>query len=501
LVVTLGLFGTSLLLADGVITPVISVLSAVEGLEIATPFFKSFILPLTLGILILLFSIQKRGTDGVASIFGPAMVLWFAVLGLLGLSWVMRAPEVLGAVNPLHALSHFARHGWSGFLPLGSVVLCITGAEALYADMGHFGTRPITLAWYALVYPCLLLNYFGQGAVLLSGGEQARHNPFYALAPGWALYPLVILATLATIIASQALISGAFSLARQAIQLGYCPRLDIVHTSRQTEGQIYIPEVNVLLMTACILLTLSFRESSALAAAYGIAVMGTMTITSVLLFFVMMERWNWSRNRAAAVIGLFLCLDLPYLFSNMGKIVHGGWVPLLMGGFIFCLMTTWKLGRATLMAELSKTFFPLREFMKVLPLENPHRVRGTGVFMTSNRDVAPMVLLHQYKHNKVLHERIILLSIITERQPDIAEMQRLEIHDLRSGFHQVIARYGFMETPRVPDILDLLEARGMKMNRAEISFFLGRETLLTSGRTAMSPWRKSLFAFLSRNAR
>ncbi|MFZ2959806.1 MAG: potassium transporter Kup [Candidatus Ozemobacteraceae bacterium] len=499
--VTLALFGTSLLLADGMITPAISVLSAIEGLEVATPVFKSLIVPFTLFVLIALFLVQKRGTAGIAKVFGPVMLIWFGTIGTLGLISTLQRPEILAALNPFYALKTLFMPGGQGFFVLGSVILAVTGAEALYADMGHFGRQPISFAWYFIAYPALTLNYLGQGGILLAKPEVALSSPFYGLAPVWLLYPLVILSTLATIVASQALISGAFSLSQQAMQLGYLPRLSIIHTSHDTRGQIYVPEVNNLLMVACLLLVLGFEESSRLAAAYGIAVMGTMTITTILLFAVMRDRWGWSFLAASGLTCFFLSIDLPFLISNLGKVIHGGWVPLVIGGCCFLIMTTWKIGRETLGAVIKSGLFPLKDFMVSLHLGNPHRVRGTAVFLTGNINVVPPVLLHHYKHNKVLHEQVVLFSVTTAGVPEVAEDKQIDVKYLGEGFFQIIACYGFMENPNVPDVLRKAVGReGLHFDENDTTYFLGRESLLMSGSSGLSRWRKTLFAFLSRNS-
>jgi len=499
--ILLGLFGTALLFADGMITPVITVLGAIEGLEVATPLLRPFVVPISLGILIALFLVQKRGTARVGMMFGPAMVLWFLMIAALGIPWIVRHPEVLAAVAPWHGLRFLLTHRLEGFFVLGAVVLCFTGTEALYADMGHFGPRPIRVAWSVLVCPCLLLNYFGQGAVILGGGARAVANPFFALAPAGLLYPVVVIATAAAVIASQALISGAFSLAQQAMQLGYSPRLDVVHTSSVARGQIYVPEINSLLLVACCALTVIFRSSSSLAAAYGVAVTGTMTITSILLYAVARERWGWSRAAAGALVGLFLCIDLPFFSANLVKITHGGWLPLAVGAAVFTVFVTWKRGRELLAGEMRRGMVALDRFLPSLRLERPHRVPGTAVFMTSNLDVVPPVLLHHFKHNKVLHEKVILLYVLTERVPVVPVEERVEVRDLGDEVYSVIARFGFMETPDVPRALKQCRTQGLRVKLGETSYYLGRETLLTTGDSAMARWRKSLFAYLSRNAR
>jgi KUP system potassium uptake protein len=499
--ILLGLVGAALLWADGMITPAITVLGAIEGLEIATPVFQPFVVPIALVILVALFVLQKRGTGNIGAMFGPVMLIWFVSIAALGIPWIAREPQVLEAVNPLWAIRFMAAHHWHGFLILGAVVLCITGAEALYADMGHFGRTPIRVAWYVVVFPALLLNYFGQGALLLAKGPAADANPFYLLAPPHLVYPLVALATAAAIIASQALISGAFSLAQQAVQLGYSPRLTIVHTSQVARGQIYVPEINAGLMVACCGLVLAFQKSTNLAAAYGIAVVGTMAVTTVLLYAVARERWGWSVAGAGLLTACFLTVDLAFLFSNVTKVRHGGWVPIVVGGMIFTVMTTWKRGRTELAAKLRAESYPIELFMAELPEQKPLRVPGTAVFMTSDPSVTPVVLLHHYKHNKVLHEKVVLLSVRTAAVPFVPQADKVETRDLGSGFYQVVGHYGFMQTPNVPEILRLARAGGLQATPQESSFYLGRETLLTTGQVTMWRWRKALFAFLSRNAR
>jgi KUP system potassium uptake protein len=498
-----GLFGAALLYGDGVLTPSISVLSAVEGLGVATTRFDRFIVPITLVILVSLFSVQYRGTAGIGAIFGPMMLVWFGILAALGLSQLLSEHgdhvSVLQAVDPRRALGFLGHHGWHGFLVLGSVVLVITGGEALYADMGHFGARPIRLAWMTVVFPALLLNYFGQGVLLIEHGKELRH-PFFEMAPAWGLVPLVVLATFATIIASQALISGAFSLTQQAVQLGYVPRFTIVHTSDTELGQIYVPAVNKALMVLCIVVVLMFRESSRLADAYGLAVTATMAVTTFLFYAFLRERWNWSRIAAGALCGVFLVFDLAFLGPNLLKITHGGWFPLAIAGIIFTVMTTWKRGRAELSRVLAKGRLPLGLFLADLERRDVHRVPGTAVFMTSNPDGIPPVLLHQFKHNKVLHRRVVLLSVATVRQPEIPREDRVEISDLGQGFYRVLARYGFMQTPNVLEILELCHPRGLSVDPDDATFFLGRETLLPTGESGLPGWRKSLFAVLSRNA-
>ncbi len=516
--VAMGLFGAALLYGDGIITPAISVLSAIEGLAVkpleaaaAAPeaaaagggVLERLVVPLTVLILVGLFVVQKRGTARVGAIFGPAMFVWFLSIAALGLWPIIQHPSVLLAVSPVHAVKFLIHHGKLGFFILGSVVLCITGGEALYADMGHFGRLPIKWAWYVLVLPSLMLNYFGQGAMLLSDrGDIAIKNPFYALAPTWFHYPLVGIATIATVIASQALISGAYSLTQQAVQLGYWPRVTIRHTSGEAEGQIYVPEINYGLMVACVALVLGFKHSDDLAAAYGIAVTGTMSITTILFFVLVREKWNWSLGKALGLCGVFLFIDLLFFSANTIKIAEGGWVPLGIAGLVFTVMVTWKRGRAELGKAIASTTLPLKDFLEDLARTKPQRVKGTAVFMTSNPDAAPPVLLHHFKHNKVLHEQVVCLSILTHHVPEVPPGKRLDmLNDLGEGVFQVRASYGFMQAPSVPEIMMRCRERGLITNEDDTSFFLGRETLVITDRPGMARWRKVLFAFLSRNAR
>jgi KUP system potassium uptake protein len=498
--VLLGLFGASLLSGEGIITPAISVLGAVEGLKEATDRFEPYVVYIAVGIIVGLFLIQKRGTGGVGAIFGPAMFVWFATISILGVRWILRRPEVLEAVNPLYAVHFFQVNKFHGFLVLGSVVLCITGGEALYADMGHFGKQPIRIAWYAVVFPSLCLNYAGQGAFLLErGGEQ---HPFFGLVDGWLRFPLVGIATVAAVIASQALISGSFSLARAAVQLGFFPRVSIVHTSGMSEGQIYVPEVNWGLLAACIALVVGFGSSSRLAAAYGIAVTGTMSITSILFFSVARKKWGWGLLPACALVGMFLAIDLSFFSANLHKLASGGWVPLAIGACVFTVMTTWRRGRQLLAQAFVAQTLPLDVFMADIEMTKPHRVQGTAVFMTSNPKGAPPVLLHHFKHNKTLHEQVVLLSIFTEHVPEVPRDARIVgLKDLGHGFYQVQAALGFMQTPNVLELMDLCAAKGLETRKTDTSFFLGRETLLITDKRGMVRWRKMLFAFMSRNAR
>jgi len=497
--VVMGLFGAALLYGDGMITPAISVLSAVEGLEVATTLFKPYVVPVTIAILIGLFLIQRRGTEGIGKLFGPVMTVWFAVLGALGLAWVIREPSVLAAVDPSHGLRFFAHNGLRGFLVLGSVFLVVTGGEALYADMGHFGRRPIRLAWFVLVLPALLLNYFGQSALLLEQAGKVRH-PFYNLAPSWALYPLVVMATVATVIASQAVISGAFSLTRQAVQLGYSPRVEIKHTSEEEIGQIYIPAVNWVLMLATIGLVLGFRESSNLAAAYGVAVTTTMVITTVLAFVVEREVWGWNVLAAGALTASFLVLDLAYFGANIAKIPHGGWFPLVVAGIVYLLMATWKRGRRILAERLREEALPIQEFVHSIKPGAPLRVPGTAIFMTTNPNGTPTTLLHNLKHNKVLHEQVVIMTVVTEEVPWVPGEERVTVEPLEKGIYRVKARYGFIQDPRAQDVLDCVKEKGLDLDLMKTTFFLGRETLIPSPRAGMFLWQKKLFAFMARNA-
>jgi len=500
--IMLGLFGAALLYGDGVITPAISVLSAVEGLKETSTFFtKPVIVAITIAILILLFLAQRRGTAGVGAVFGPAMFVWFVSIGGIGVFWIAKNPSILEALYPAYAIDFFLRNGKHGFLVLGAVVLCITGGEALYADMGHFGKKPIRTAWFFVVFPALILNYFGQGALLLQR-QAPVDKTFYAMVSGVWRYPLIAIATFAPIVASQALISGAYSLTQQAVQLGYWPRVTIRHTSGTAEGQIYIPEVNGALMVACCALVLWKEESLALASAYGIAVTGTMSITSVL-FYGVARKWGWSRPLSGIVVMLFLVIDLSFFAANTTKIHEGGWFPLAVGIGIFTLMTTWHTGRARLYESIRSATLPMTVFLEDLTLTKPHRVKGTAIFMTSNPDGAPPAMLHHFKHNKILHEKVILLSIQTRHVPEINEASRIEkVVDLGQGMYQAVAVYGFMQTPNVMEVLELVRKRGeVDMNMADTSFFLGRETLLITDKRGMAKWRKALFSFMSRNAR
>jgi KUP system potassium uptake protein len=500
LLVLMGVFGAALLYGDGMITPAITVLSAVEGLNVATPLFEAYVIPIAIAILVGLFMVQSRGTAAIGRVFGPVMLLWFASIAALGVVEAVRRPEVFGAVSPHHAVRFMAAHGYLGFLVLGSVFLVVTGGEALYADMGHFGRNPIRAAWFTLALPALLLNYFGQGALVLRD-PAAVENPFYRLAPGWALYPLVALATAAAVIASQALISGAFSLTRQAVQLGFSPRVDIEHTSSREIGQIYIPGVNRLLMAACIALVIGFRSSSNLAAAYGIAVTGTMGITTVLFYFVARGRFGWTRVQAGVPAAFFLAIDLAFFLANATKIAHGGWFPLLVGAAVFTAMTTWKTGRRILAERLSQTTLPIDLFLEDVGRSAPHRVPGTAVFMFGNPTGVPPALLHNLKHNQVLHETVVLLRVDTEEAPVVDPAERTTVEALGHGIFRMVMRYGFMEDPDVPRALAEVEHPGLGLPPMRTTYFLGRETLIASKKPGMAIWRERLFAVMSRNAR
>ncbi len=500
LLIGLGVFGAALLYGDGMITPAISVLSAVEGLKIATPAFERYVIPITVVTLIGLFAAQNRGTGKVGAVFGPVMVLWLVSLALLGLRGILKSPEVLWSLNPLLGLEFLARSGWTGFVVLGAVFLAVTGAEALYADVGHFGARPIRIAWFGLVLPGLFLNYLGQGALILHDPKSIE-NPFYLLAPHWALYLLVGLATAATVIASQALISGAFSLTLQAIQLGYLPRMAVKHTSSTERGQIYLPHVNWALMLACIGLVLGFRSSTNMASAYGIAVTLTMLSTTVLFFFAARRVWGWSVWRAALACSLFLVVETAFFAANLLKVLNGGWFPLVMGLVIFLVMATWKKGRELVWNKLRPAAMPLGAFLEEMEHNRKvPRVPGTALFMTANPEGTPIALLHNLKHNKVLHERNLILTILTDEVPQVEAAKRLEVQKLAAGFHRIIAHYGFMEEPNVPELLASLPLAGDPINLHRTTFFLSRETIVPTRSGSMRRWRQWLFAVLSRNA-
>ena len=497
----LGTFGAALLYGDGIITPAISVLGAMEGLSVATPALTPYIVPLTIGILVGLFLIQKRGTAGIGKIFGPVTLLWFSVLAILGIAQIFHYPQVLSAINPINAVEFFGRDGWHGFIILGSVFLVVTGGEALYADMGHFGRKPIRLAWFAVVLPALLLNYFGQGALLLEDPSMAV-NPFYNLAPSWALYPLIVLATCAAVIASQALISGAFSLTMQAIQLGLIPRLKITHTSDKEIGQIYLPAINWALMIGCIVVVIGFRTSSNLAAAYGIAVTSTMVITTILLYVVARERWNWGFKRAALMCGAFLIIDLGFFGANVIKILDGGWFPLTLAAVIFTMMMTWKKGRSILTMRIQDTTEILEDFLEKVEKEKIARVPGTAVFMNGNASRTPPALMHNLEHNKVLHKRILFVTVKTRPIPSVEAHERFKFEKLTNGFSRLKIYYGYMEDPDIPKILAEIKHPGFVFKPEETTYFLGRETIIATKKySGMAVWREKLFGFMAKNAR
>ncbi|HZV54449.1 MAG TPA: potassium transporter Kup [Rhodocyclaceae bacterium] len=496
----LGLFGAALFYGDGLITPAISVLSAVEGIEVATPVLTPYIVPVTIGILIGLFWIQRHGTARVGVSFGPITCLWFVTLAALGVIQIAAHPAVLNALWPHHALVFLANDPKLGFLAMGSVFLALTGAEALYADMGHFGRRPIRLAWFGLVLPSLMLNYFGQGALLLADPKTIQ-NPFYLMAPDWFLLPLVGLATAATVIASQAVITGVYSITHQTIQLGYAPRMDLLHTSSSQMGQIYMPGVNWLMLLGVIGLVLAFKSSTNLAAAYGIAVTGTMIITDVFAYLVARHQWGWSRALAGLVFGMLLALDLVFLGANATKIIEGGWFPLAFGGFVYLLLTTWKTGRELVHERLDTHAMFLAEFVPVVETPDAITVPGTAVFMTPYADHVPHALLHNLKHNKVLHERMVIATVTSPPVPRVPDDQRVKVERLSDRFYRVGIQYGFMEQPDVPAALECAASQGLTFEPLATSYFLGRETVVPAGGGQMSYWREALFATLYRNAR
>jgi len=495
----LGIFGAALLYGDGMITPAISVLGAVEGLQVETPLFAPYVVPMSVAILVVLFLFQKYGTHSVGRLFGPIMVIWFVTIAVLGITWILKEPSILGAINPLHGVAYFRQHGVPGVAVLGAVFLAVTGGEALYADMGHFGKTPIRIAWFALVLPALVLNYLGQGALLLTDGEAAK-QPFFLLAPEWALFPLVGIATAAAIIASQALISGAFSLTQQAIQLGYSPRLSIEHTSSREIGQVYVPQVNFALMVSTVLIVIGFGSSSALAAAYGIAVTMTMVITAVLLHVIAVERWRWPPALAVMVTSAFLAIDLTFFGANLLKLFQGGWLPIMIGACIFTGMTTWKTGRRVVAERLVARAIPIDHFLAAITAAPPIRVPGTAVFMTAQPRGIPPALAHNLRHNKMLHERVVLLTVNTAPVPHVADDQRMTADAIGYGMYSIRLVYGFMEDPHVPNALRSACAAGVDIDIDDITYFLGRETILVTGRRGMARWREKLFVLMTRNA-
>jgi KUP system potassium uptake protein len=498
-IVALGLFAACLLYGDGMITPAISVLSAVEGIGIVTPVFDPYVIPITIAILIGLFLIQRHGTARVGGLFGPVILIWLCFLAVTGAVQVARTPQVLGAIFPWHAVRFLILNKLHGFVVLGAVFLVVTGTEALYADMGHFGTRPIRLTWFVIVLPALVLNYFGQGALLL-GIPEAVHHPFYAMVPSWAMIPTVLLTTLATIIASQAVISGAFSMTRQAIQLGYLPRLDIRHTSAIQIGQIYVPPVNWMLMVCTVALVAGFQSSSKLAAAYGVAVTSTMIITTVLFFVVARKRWHWPLMWAASLAGLFLLVDVPFFAANLSKILHGAWFPLVIGTAFFTLMLTWAKGRRTLADNLRKIMPPIHQFIVDLSSHPPNRIEGDAVFLAGSRSAVPVALAKNVKHNHVVHSRTILLHFRAEDLPRIPSLEKIQTEKLGGGFYRIVVHYGFMEDPSLANVFSLARGQGLDMNPETTSFYIGRGNLVIAEPSSMAHWRASLFMFMSRNS-
>ena len=499
LILMVGILGACMFYADGMITPAISVLSAVEGLEVAAPGLHTLIVPITLLVIFVLFWVQSKGTALVGAFFGPVMLLWFGTLAVLGVANIVHEPRVLNALNPYYAMLFFATSPWVAFVALGSVVLAVTGAEALYADMGHFGRKPIRLAWFGFVLPALIINYFGQGALILHD-PAAIKNPFYLLAPAWMLYPLIVLATLSTVIASQAVISGAYSVSRQALQLGFLPRMRILHTSEKQEGQIYMPRVNWILMVCVMLLVVGFGSSGDLAAAYGIAVTGDMVITTLLASVVFHVIWGWSRLRTGLLVALFLTIDLAFFGANVLKIPDGGWVPLLIGSVIFTLMTTWKAGRKLQFTRLRNEAMALGPFIESMSRHAPMRVPGNAIFMTPNPNGVPHAMLHNLKHNKVLHEKVVLLTVKIEDFPSVAPEERIEVEKLLYEFYRVTVRYGFKEDPDLPRALEQCAGHGLELEPMDTSFFIGKETLIATRNSDMAYWREKLFVGLFRNA-
>jgi KUP system potassium uptake protein len=495
-VIALGVLGAALLYGDGAITPAISVLSALEGLKTPLPAIAPYIVALSALVLIGLFALQPQGSDRIGKLFGPIMTLWFVTIGALGISGIIRHPGVLVALDPRYGFGYLFSHGFTGFLVLGAVFLCATGAEALYADMGHFGARPIRFAWYGLVLPCLLLNYAGQTAIVVAGSAGA--NPFYSLCPQAWQIPLVVLATVATIIASQSIISGAFSMTRQGIQLGLCPRLHIVQTSAAGYGQIYIGFVNWTLMILTLALTIGFRSSDNLAAAFGIAVATTMLLTSMLMFQAMREIWGWSLPVAVAVAGVFVVVDLAFVSANMMKVLEGGWFPLVVAVTVFFLMSTWWRGRHVLLRSLERDTYPLSDFIRQMHTKT--RVPGTAVYLTSRLDMVPVPLLHNLKHNKVLHQRIVLMHIVTENVPRIAHQERIRTADLGDNFYSIRVCYGFMEQPNMPKVLEDCRAHEIIFNMMDTSFFVGRVDIVAGRHSRLSGFRRKVFDFMHRNA-
>ncbi|TAM98486.1 MAG: potassium transporter Kup [Rhodanobacteraceae bacterium] len=499
LVALLAIFGAALFYGDGVITPAMTVLSAVEGLKVAEPALGRWVVGISVAILLLLFALQRRGTAGIGAVFGPVMCVWFTVIALLGVYMIARAPQILVALNPYYALRFFESHGIAAFVALGGVVLAVTGTEALYADMGHFGKSPIRRTWLGFVFPALLLNYFGQGALLL-GNPGAAGDPFYLLVPRVLLYPMIVLATVAAVIASQAVISGAYSMTREAVQLGYSPRMRVVHTSSRMSGQIFVPWINGMLLVLVLVAVIGFRSSENLGAAYGIAVTGTMVTTTLLMLIVAARQWRWKLPWVVMVGALFLIIDLAFFGANLLKVEHGGWFPLALGILVFTVMTTWRRGRELVLRQLKQGGLALAPFIASIAEHPPTKVPGTAVFMTANLNAVPHALLHSLKHFKALHERNVLLSVETLEAPYADHAERIELHDLGHSFHTVTLRFGFMEDPDVPAALAECAARNLAFDMMDTTFFLSRETVVATKRPGMALWRDKLFAFMTRNA-
>ena len=499
IIISLGLFGAALFYSDGIITPAISVLSAVEGLEVAAPALHPYIIPLTLGVLVGLFLFQRMGTDKVGKLFGPVMLFWFVTLAWMGIDSLIKSPDILQALHPKFGFEFFLKHQWHGFLALGAVVLALTGAEALYADMGHFGRKPIQFSWIFFVMPALLLNYLGQGALILRDPE-AISNPFYLLAPEWALYPLIALSTAATVIASQAVISGAFSITQQAVQLDYIPRQRFIHTSSSEMGQIYAPFVNWFLLVAVLALVLAFQSSSNLASAYGFAVTGTMTVTTCLAFIAALDVWKWQWRFAVLFLCVFLTIDLAFFAATAMKIVDGGWFPLLIGSLLFTLMTTWRKGRKMLIGYMQKSATSLTVFLNQIKESPPIRVPGTAIFLYSRHLSLPFALLQNLEYNKILHDQVILLTVITQDIPYVLAKDRLDVEDLGQNFYRVTINVGFTQSPDIPHALELMIEQGIKINQHEAMFFTGRETLIPSSSPGLNAWQERIFIFMFRNS-
>jgi KUP system potassium uptake protein len=499
-IMLLGVFGASLFYGDAVLTPAISVLSAVEGLEVGTTALKPYVVLIAVGVVIALFALQRKGTSVVGALFGPVTVLWFLAIAALGVVEIAKNPGVLRGLDPLHALAFVTRHGWASFVVLGAVLLAFTGAEALYADMGHFGRGPIRIAWFSLVFPALILNYFGQGALLIAN-PKALENPFYLLAPAWALYLMVVLATAATVVASQATISGTYSLTRQAIQLDYLPRMQVQQTSAKEIGQIYIPGANLVLLLVIVAVVIGFGSSSKLASAYGVAVTGTMLVTTFLTFFVIRFSWGYPLALCIAATGFFILVDVAFFSSALLKIVEGGWFPLALGAIVFIVMTTWRRGRVLAIAAQRRTSIPLAPFLESLSAHPPIRVPGTAVFMAGDLEGVPNALLHNLKHFKVLHERVVFLTVVTRNIPWVPESERVAVEPLRQGFYRLKVYFGFMDRPDVSATLDLCKDCGLAFDLMQTTFFLSRTTVIPTPKEGMALWREHLFAAMARNAR